>query len=310
MTTLRLYYSLKPLIPRRLQILIRRGLAALKRKESASVWPIDRRAGKAPSGWRGWPGQKRFALVLNHDVDTVKGHDRCVLLSGLEMKMGYRSTFYFVPEGYRVSAEVRRQLKESGFDVGVHGLLHDGKMFASRKIFEERARRINDYLEAWGTRGFSSPSMHRKLDWMGDLAIDYDTSTFDTDPFEPQPDGIQTIFPMWYQAPSARRGFVEIPYTMPQDHTLFIILRERDIRIWVDKLDWIADRGGMALLNTHPDYMRFDGTGHALEEYPVDLYAELLAYIQDRYGGQYWQPLAGEMARFWKEWHARTKAPR
>ena len=151
--------------------------------------------------------------------------------------------------------------------------------------------------------------MHRKLDWMGDLAIDYDTSTFDTDPFEPQPDGIRTIFPFWYQGAFGPGGLRGDPLHMPQDHTLFIILRERDIRIWVDKLDWIADRGGMALLNTHPDYMRFDGTGCALEEYSVDLYAALLAYIQDRYSGHYWQPLAGEMARFWKEWHAQTKTP-
>ena len=29
------------------------------------------------------------------------------------------------------------------------------------------------------------------------LNIAYDASTFDTDPFEPQPDGVNTIFPFW-----------------------------------------------------------------------------------------------------------------
>src|ERR1700746_3430317 len=39
--------------------------------------------------------------------------------------------------------------------------------------------------------------MFHKLDWLHDLDIEYDASTFDTDPFEPQPDGHGTIFPFW-----------------------------------------------------------------------------------------------------------------
>ena len=58
-----------------------------------------------------------------------------------------------------------------------------------------------------------------------------------------------------------RSGYVELPYTLPQDSTLFLLLREKTNGIWKTKLDWIAQHGGMALLNTHPDYMRFDGCG-------------------------------------------------
>jgi peptidoglycan/xylan/chitin deacetylase (PgdA/CDA1 family) len=310
MTALSFYYSLKPLIPRRLQIMIRRTIAMRKLRISTATWPIDQRAALAPAGWKGWPEQKKFALVLNHDVDTIKGHDQCGLLSDLEKRMGFRSSFYFVPEGYRVSPEQRRQLQEEGFEVGVHGLRHDGKMFASRKIFDERARRINSYLKEWGASGFSSPSMHRNLDWVGDLDIEYDISTFDTDPFEPQPEGICRIFPFWHKDSSCKHGFVEIPYTLPQDHNLYIILREKDIRIWVEKLDWIADKGGMALINTHPDYMRFDGTRCSFEEYPVDRYAAFLEHIKTKYANQYWHPLAKEMARFWKETMVHTATSR
>lgn len=309
MTLLDFYYFLKPLLPRWLQIMIRRNVAAARRKNSVALWPIDPRAGNPPSGWKGWPEKKRFALVLNHDVDTAKGHDRCERLYKLEKKLGFRSAYYFVPEDYQVAPELRCQLQESGFEVGVHGLLHDGKMYASRRIFEKRARRINAYLKAWGVNGFSSPSMHRKLEWTGELDIKYDISTFDTDPFEPQPEGVRTIFPFWYQDKVSQRGFIEIPYTMPQDHTLFIILREVDIRIWMDKVDWIAEKGGMALLITHPDYMRFDGASCLTEEYPVERYLELLAYIKSRYSGQYWQPLAGEMAQFWLETYVQPMAP-
>jgi hypothetical protein len=310
LTALSLYYSLKPLIPRRLQIKVRRIIAKRKRKESRDVWPIDQRAAPAPNGWKGWPEQKKFALVLNHDVDSIKGYNRCDLLADLEKRMGFRSSYYFVAEGYPVSPDLRQRLRQEGFEVGVHGLRHDGKMFVSREIFNERARRLNSYLKEWGAVGFSSPSMHRNLDWVRDLDIEYDISTFDTDPFEPQPEGTGKIFPFWHGDGSYKHGYVEMPYTLPQDHNLFVILREEDIRIWVEKLDWIANRGGMALLNTHPDYMRFDGTRCSFEEYPIDRYAAFLEHIKTKYANQYWHPLAKELARFWKETMVHAGSPR
>ena len=91
------------------------------------------------------------------------------------------------------------------------------------------------------------------------LNIEYDSSTFDTDPFEAQPDGVKSVFPFWVAGISPRVGYVELPYTLPQDFTLFILLKEKDITIWKQKLSWIAKKGGMALVITHPDYMNFDG---------------------------------------------------
>ena len=295
------YYLLKPLIPRRAQLFARRQVARRKRAKCRDVWPIDQSAGAPPVRWKGWPSGKRFALVLSHDVDTAKGFARSIDLMGIEKDLGLRSTFYFVPEGYRVDRAVREQLAGSGFEVGVHGLKHDGKMFRSRKIFLDRAKRINSYLKSWGTAGFSSPSMHRNLDWIEELDIEYDISTFDTDPFEPQPQGVRTIFPFWVPKASMPGGFVELPYTLPQDHCLFIILRERDTRIWKDKLDWIAAKGGMAFLNTHPDYMSFGGKKLGLEEYPVDRYVDFLEYARLRHGNDYWHAKASEVARFWRE---------
>jgi hypothetical protein len=306
MTALSFYYSIRPLIPRKLQIMVRRAIAAAKRRAAESVWPIDWSAGETPPNWCGWPDNKRFALVLNHDVDTLRGHDRCPGLSLIEKNLGFRSTFFFVPEGYRVSRELRRQLQADGFGIGVHGLIHDGKMFASRKIFEERAKRVNSYLKDWGVTGFSSPSMHRKLEWIGDLDIEYDISTFDTDPFEPQPQGIGRIFPFWHQDACGGRGFVELPYTLPQDHTLFVILKERDTRIWTEKLAWIVEKGGMVLLNTHPDYMRFGRGRCSLEEYPVERYGDFLEGLKEKYRGLFWQPLALDIARFWKKTYTRA----
>jgi hypothetical protein len=49
---------------------------------------------------------------------------------------------------------------------------------------------------------------------------------------------------------------VELPYTLAQDHTLFETLGQCTLQIWLDKADFIARWGGMALLNAHPDYLR------------------------------------------------------
>jgi len=301
MKLLDFFYFIRPIIPRKLQIFIRRRLAAYKRRGGKNTWPIDRKAGDSPPGWTGWPDRKTFALVLNHDVDTMKGHDKCERLSNLEKKLGFRSSFYFVPEDYRVLPGLRSRLHEDGFEVGVHGLRHDGKTFSDWEVFQRRAQRINSYLQEWGACGFSSPSMLRNLDWMLDLNIEYSVSTFDTDLFEPQPTGVRRIFPFWYRGTNGRPGYVEIPYTLPQDHTLFIILKEKDNQIWKDKLDWIVEKGGMALLNTHPDYMHFMDGRSSFEEYPAEHYADLLAYIKTRYANLYWNPLTRDMARFWRE---------
>ena len=116
-------------------------------------------------------------------------------MTDIEKELGFRSSFNFVPERYQVSSEIRDRLTSDGFEVGVHGLYHDGKLYKSRKIFRERSAQINQYMEEWKAVGFRSPAMHHNLDWLHDLNIEYDASTFDTDPFEPQSDGVRTIFP-------------------------------------------------------------------------------------------------------------------
>lgn len=295
-----IYYLVKPLIPRGLQITLRRRVILRKRPLYENVWPIDERAGKSPDKWPGWPAGKRFALVLTHDVDTAKGQDKTLLLAELERNLGFRSSFNFVPKRYNVQEGLRNHLDKNGFEVGVHGLYHDGKYYTSRKLFCDRAREINGYLKEWGSVGFRSPSMQHNLEWIHELDIEYDASTFDTDPFEPQPDGMATIFPFWVAGKAHQKGYVELPYTLPQDFTLFVLLRERDICIWKRKLDWIVEHGGMALLNTHPDYMNFGGEKLGLEEYPPKRYEEFLEYVKRKYNGQYWHVLPEEMARFCK----------
>ncbi|HTP66372.1 MAG TPA: hypothetical protein VMJ66_13350 [Geobacteraceae bacterium] len=288
------------MIPRRLQILLRRGMVLRKRRRSGDIWPIDAAAASPPENWRGWPDGKRFALVLTHDVDRIGGVLKCRQLMGLEAEMGFRSSFYFVAGDYHVIPGLREEMEGNGFEVGVHGWTHDGSLYKSRMHFMDQARRINERLAEWGAVGFRSPAMHHNLDWLRDLDIEYDLSTFDTDPFEPQSDGVRTIFPFRVEGREPRWGYIEMPYTLVQDFTLFVLMGEKTIDIWKRKLDWIAEQGGMALLNAHPDYMNFNGTGLGLEEYPASNYQEFLGYVRDRYNGMYWHPLPREIAAFWK----------
>lgn len=293
------FYLVKPFIPRRMQLALRSAVIRRKRSRYADRWPIDPTAGETPTGWSGWPEGKRFAVVLTHDVDTARGHARCQQLAKLEDRMGFRSSFNFVPERYTVSETLRNELTFNGFEVGVHGLRHDGNLFASRGKFLEEAVQINRYIKEWNAVGFRSPCMFHNLEWIAYLAVEYDTSTFDTDPFEPQSDGVGTIFP--FVVASGPREYVELPYTLAQDFTLFILMRERTIDIWKKKIDWIVQQGGMILVNVHPDYMCFDPAKPGLEEYPVQLYGNLLAYLRTAYEGQYWHALPRDVAKFWRE---------
>lgn len=293
------YYHMRFLIPRGIQIRLRQCIAQRQLTRSQETWPIDPQSALARPPWDSWPDNKRFALVLTHDVETDVGVRKCEALMQLEKEMGFRSSFNFVPERYDTPDRIRHMLSSEGFEVGVHGLLHDGNLYSSRRVFMERAAKINTYLEAWGAVGFRSPSMHHNLDWLHALNIQYDLSTFDTDPFEPDNEGLGTIFPQWIAPLGEFDGYMELPYTLVQDSTLFLILGNRDVSIWKKKLDWIAEQGGMVLLNTHPDYMDFSSPGqHSTRVYPASLYRDFLEYVRSKYDGMYWHALPHEMARF------------
>lgn len=293
-----LYYLAKPLIPRTVQVMVRRAIVKRYLPRLESVWPIDEKAGRSPEGWKGWPQGKKFALVLTHDVESDKGVDQCRSLAEMEMRLGFRSSFNFVVKKYATPDELRHYLSNSGFEVGIHGCYHDGKKYSSREIFLERASVINHYLKAWDATGFRSPSMHCNLDWIGDLDVDYDLSTFDTDPFEPFAGGTGTIFPFLVQRGENGSPFVEMPYTLPQDFTTFVLLGEKTIDIWKRKLDWIAEKGGMALVNVHPDYMVFDKTRPGIDEYSARIYEDFLLYLKERYEGEYYHCLPKDLARY------------
>ena len=231
-----------------------------------------------------WPEGRRFAFVLTHDVDSQEGYDFVLDLAAVEEQYGFRSSFNFVPERYCLDRRLLIELQERGFEIGVHGLRHDGRLFSSRRTFEERAFKINRYLSEWGAVGFRSPLTHRYPEWMQILNIMYDTSFFDTDPYETMAGGTMSIWPFFIGR------FVELPYTLAQDHTLMISLRETSPRLWLDKLEFIAQHSGMALLPTHPDYLRDPSL--------LAVYEQFMRALKQR--DDYWHVLPSQVARWWQ----------
>jgi hypothetical protein len=95
----RIYYRLKPLIPRPIRTSVRRRIAARTRERATDVWPIMPGSEQLPEDWPGWPDRKKFALVLTHDVESAVGLRKCRELMQLDLEFGFRSSFNFVPEG-------------------------------------------------------------------------------------------------------------------------------------------------------------------------------------------------------------------
>ena len=135
---------------------------------------------------------------------------------------------------------------------------------------------------------------------MHDSNIKHATSTFDTDPFEPQPDGVRTLLSFRVQYNSSDGGYAELPYALPQDFTLFTLFKEKSIQIWKEKIDWVAEKVGMALLNSHLDYMNCNKKIKSYDKYPAKYYENFLKYIRRRFKEEYRQVL-----RYYKEYGAK-----
>lgn len=294
------YYALKPFLPRSLTLLLRQQYGQLHRSDFQLRWPIEERfvhfqwnviqqlmiaLGQTSLTFRYfWPAGCRWTLVLTHDVETDLGQTFVRKVAGLEERLGFRSSFNFVPERYDIDYRLMQELRERGFEIGVHGLKHDGKLFNSQARFMERAERINYYLKEFGALGFRSPLTMRNPEWMQALEVDYDLSFFDTDPYEPMPGGVMSIWPF------AIGKFIELPYTLPQDCTLFQVFNECTPHLWLKKLDFIEDYHGMALVITHPDYLR--------ETRVWNIYIEFLKALKERVN--YWHALPCEVAWWWR----------
>jgi glycosyltransferase involved in cell wall biosynthesis len=99
---------------------------------------------------------------------------------------------------------------------------------------------------------------------------------------------------------------LELPYSLAQDSTLFLVLEETTPEIWLRKLDWIAGHGGMALVNVHPDYLDFSGQGRGKDQYPAAFYADFLRHVTTSHTGLYWNALPRDVTTWDQETNSRS----
>jgi peptidoglycan/xylan/chitin deacetylase (PgdA/CDA1 family) len=292
------YYAVKPLMPRGLQLALRRAYAHKQARVEFPRWPIEpvlveAREAELRAQLAGadsvpfvsyWPEGRRFAAVLTHDVEGPAGVRNVRRILEIERRHGFVSSWNFVAEWYPIEDGLFDHIRAVGGEIGLHAIKHDCKLFESRASFEADLPKIHRYMREWDAVGFRSPATHRNPDWMPELGCLYDSSFPDTDPFEPQPGGCCSIVPYFLDE------LVELPITLVQDHTLFEILRADSIEHWTRKSDWIIEHNGLINLITHPDYL---DTPRRLR-----LYEEFLEYLAGQTGG--WHALPRDVAQWWR----------
>ncbi len=297
----RVYYTLKPFIPRAMQIWLRQRYVTSQETRRFPAWPIETRvldliagsvrnalqvSDQAPLfGIAPWPAGTRFAFCVTHDVEWDAGLRRAPALLEVEQRVDVVSSWNLVPERYPIDWCIVEEIRNAGGEIGIHGLKHDGRLFQSKNFFLSRLKRIEKYAQEWGAVGFRSPSCLRNAEWMKVMRFEYDSSFPDTDPYEPQPGGCCWIWPYFLG------NMVELPLTMPQDHTLYEILEHRNLSLWEQKADWLERIGGLVLINVHPDYITSDKR--------LQQYEDFLRRMKQR--AEMWHTLPKEIAKWWRD---------
>jgi peptidoglycan/xylan/chitin deacetylase (PgdA/CDA1 family) len=303
---MRVYYGIKSLIPAAIRHRINAFAVRSRQPRKFPHWPCEdvlldywrawlaealKRIG-ASDGWHVafWPRGLRCCIVLTHDVESPRGFQQIERMADLEEEFGFKSAWNIPLAQYPVDWRRTEALRRRGFELGAHGLRHDGRLFRSERDFAALKPLLERLAQEHGLRGFRAPSTLRRADLIATMRFEFDSSFSDTDPYEPQPGGSCSVFPFFLS------GLVELPYTLAQDHTLIHLLGRNPLPLWEMKARWIASLGGMILTLTHPDYCGI--------EPHLSAYRELLkklAAIEHA-----WRALPSEVAAWWRKRNAIT----
>jgi hypothetical protein len=129
-------------------------------------------------------------------------------------------------------------------------------------------------------------------DWISELPFSYDCTVPLSDPYEPQPGGCCSPWPFF------SGKLVELPYTLPQDHTLFTLLGHQTVTVWTEQVERLEQSNGLVQCLSHPDPGYLGDPGNRA------LYEELLDFLVAR--KSLWLTLPREVARWWRERDAAT----
>lgn len=296
------FYRVKALIPRRLQLAARRRLIRRQGVPDFPAWPLDTSVSRLLRFYAGcalraaqrseaeflwfWPESFRAAVVLTHDVESDEGVRLALDLAELEEQHGFRSSFNFGAWYRELDPGVLRELSSRGFEIGMHGLTHDRQLFSSRETFEARLQPLAELAERLGAVGFRSPATHRVVEWLGELPIEYDCTIPNSDPYEPQPGGCCSVWPFFLG------DVVELPWTLPQDHTLLTLLGHRSADLWLAQAAAVEREHGLIQCLSHPD------RGYLADADKRAVYSEFLSGLAERPG--LWRALPRDVARWWR----------
>ena len=298
------YYTLRPFLSVRVREHLQRAYLQGWQKIPFPDWPIDCTVERLlkrllmlvmqeqglrsmPFIWF-WPDGADGCAIVTHDVETEAGRDFCSRLMAIDESWGIRASFQVIPEErYGVPAEFLDEIRNRGFEVNVHDLNHDGKLFWDRRHFSDRASMINRYGKEFRAAGFRSGAMYRNQDWCRDLHFEYDMSVPNAAHLEPQHGGCCTVMPYF------NGGLVELPLTVTQDYALFHLLNERSMNLWEEQIAAIRRENGLISILVHPDYV--------MENQEEALYQRLLGRIADlRDHHNTWITTPGEVNRWWR----------
>src|SRR5919201_609052 len=295
------FYRLRRVIPRCVQLALRRALIDRQGVPDFPQWPYDEsvrdllaaliRILAAPAReirfrWF-WPGRARAALALTHDIESSAGLKNALRIADMEAARGLVSSFNVVKSWYGIDHGILREPEARGFEIGVHGVRHDRSLFSSRAEFETQLPLLREAAEDFGAVGFRSPATYRVDDWLAELPFEYDCTIPLSDPYEPQPGGCCSPWPYFIG------NTVELPWTLTQDHTLFTLLRHRDIELWLDQVKRLRDAAGLIQALTHPD------PGYLGEPQNARLYEAFLDRMAEQ--ADVWNALPREIARWWRQ---------
>lgn len=243
---------------------------------------------KIPFIWF-WPDGYSSCLIMTHDIEDPCGKDFCPTLMDLDESAGLHSSFQVVPENrYIVSQSFLDSIKSRGFEVNVHDLKHDGRLYAERTKFLQRAKRINHYIREFGAEGFRSGILYRNADWYDAFDFCYDMSIPNVAHLDPQRGGCCTVMPYFIG------NIVELPLTCTQDYTLFQILRDYSIDLWKRQIALVRLNHGLISFIVHPDYI--------IEKKAQAIYRLLLEHLVClQSDSTIWSALPRDVARWWRQ---------
>jgi hypothetical protein len=301
----KLYYFLRPILPvglrRHLQKLYLRGWDRLPFPR----WPVDcsvdnilaqllllslKSSGveRIPLVWF-WPEGASSCAIMTHDVETDLGRNFCATLMDIDDSFGIKASFQVIPEQrYEVSREFLDSIRKRHFELVVHDLNHDGRLYRDREQFLKRVAKINLYREEYGAQGFRSAVLYRKQLWYDALKFSYDMSVPNVAHLDPQRGGCCTVMPYFVG------DILELPVTTTQDFTLFYILNDYSINLWKRQTGLIMKNHGLISFVVHPDYI--------VRSRERGIYERLLDHLVCLRKEQgIWITTPGEVNRWWRQ---------